>query len=501
MKLGLFVAVGAASRCGEVSARSLYRRVRWFGSGVLILLSGVRANNSACYLRALSAGLSIFIISVSFQVLRADGALAKGPGVRYCFHTTCHRVLTLQQTRARVGKSEFLMSSYYDDCRKDAYNPCGLTSSGERFSPGRHDNVASPIYPDGTVLLLWNPVTKKSAVVRVNNAGPYWGNRKLDVSRAVAEKLGFAGRGVAKLKVEVIRAPNRAEATYVKNRRYAPVAGYIGKFGTFDQARMATAAVVAVEALAASTLALPVGAAVSVARTDKVQDRWKALAKLPEKIKVARRNRLIAAAERGRATRIARVSESPVRVANTTSPTGGSAVTTAVAFVPSLSKALPKSSDAVAETALPVNRHQFVVAIPAAKATTARNAITLAVVGRRGTISRTETTDNRFAVGAISAGIDRRTVLAARSRAFVAIKTNIRRLETSDLFQLATGDAARRVLASRDLFSLQTHAALEVLARKREWDAEHQSPGPQRDLPELPKKIARADARGEFHTG
>ena len=65
---------------------------------------------------------------------------------------------------------------------------------GRGVPPGQADNAASPIYPDGTTLLLWHPQTQEAAVVRVNNAGPYWGERKLDVSRATAEKLGFKGR-------------------------------------------------------------------------------------------------------------------------------------------------------------------------------------------------------------------------------------------------------------------------------------------------------------------
>ncbi|MEO1545089.1 MAG: septal ring lytic transglycosylase RlpA family protein, partial [Pseudomonadota bacterium] len=144
-------------------------------------------------------------------------------------------------------------------------NPCGLTSSGTPFKPNRPDNAASPIYPDGTRLLVWNPATKAAALIRIDNAGPYWGNRKLDVSRATAEKLGFSRQGVAKLKTRVISAPNRSESRYVRNRKYEPVAGFLGKFETLDDAEYALAAVMAVRAMAASSLA-PVTAAV-VARS------------------------------------------------------------------------------------------------------------------------------------------------------------------------------------------------------------------------------------------
>ncbi|HEX2842646.1 septal ring lytic transglycosylase RlpA family protein [Hyphomicrobium sp.] len=169
--------------------------------------------------------------------LSGDRAEAKTPGKTYCFYSKCHRVKTIKETEALVGSEETLMASHYDSCKRDRYNPCGLTSSGAPFDSEAPDNAASPIYPDGTALLVWSPATKVSLVLRVNNAGPYWGDRRLDVSRKAAEKLGFAGQGVAKLKVRVIDAPSLEEATYKKNRSYDPVPGYIGEFASLDEAQ------------------------------------------------------------------------------------------------------------------------------------------------------------------------------------------------------------------------------------------------------------------------
>jgi rare lipoprotein A len=169
----------------------------------------------------------------------AQGAFAKVPGDTYCFYKTCHRVKTLAETRALIGREHTLPASFYDACSSDSYNPCGLTSSGEVFRPNDADNAASPIYPDGTTLLVWAPSTKQAAVLRVNNAGPYWGDRKLDVSRAAAEKLGFKGSGTANLKARVLSVPTRGEATYRYKRHYQPVAGHIGKFASLDAAALA----------------------------------------------------------------------------------------------------------------------------------------------------------------------------------------------------------------------------------------------------------------------
>lgn len=178
----------------------------------------------------------MFVALALLVPVTAHPAFAKTPGKTYCFLGVCHRVQTLDETARQVGKTVVKHTSYYDDCSKDRFNPCGLTSSGEAFRPGRPDNAASPIYPNGTKLLVFNPQTRQSAVIRVNNAGPYWGNRTLDVSRGVAERLGFAKSGVAKLEIKVIGAPTPAEATYSRNREYAPVPGPTGVFGSIDQA-------------------------------------------------------------------------------------------------------------------------------------------------------------------------------------------------------------------------------------------------------------------------
>ena len=49
------------------------------------------------------------------------------------------------------------------ECRRDRFNPCGLTASGEAFRPNDADNAASPIYPEGTVLLVRNPSNGEAA--------------------------------------------------------------------------------------------------------------------------------------------------------------------------------------------------------------------------------------------------------------------------------------------------------------------------------------------------
>jgi rare lipoprotein A (peptidoglycan hydrolase) len=194
------------------------------------------------------------LISTS-MMLGVSSSEAKTPGRTYCFNGICHRVLSIPEMVAIVGQDQMFQASYYDDCRRDRYNPCGLTSSGEAYRPNEADSAASPVYPDGTILLIRNPENGNAAVVRVNNAGPYWRQRKLDVSRATAEKLGFAERGVGNLEVRVMSAPSIVDATYKQNRRYPQVPGPIGTFASLDQAQGGMMVAMALDAMSSSVFA------------------------------------------------------------------------------------------------------------------------------------------------------------------------------------------------------------------------------------------------------
>lgn len=137
----------------------------------------------------------------------AETAHAKKPGKTYCYNSVCHRVKTSSEMEKLVGFEEVVTASFYDDCKVDPGNPCTILSSGEEMRADLPDNAASPVYPNGTILVLVNPKTEAMALVRINNSGRYVKGRMLDVSRATAEKLGFAKMGIARLKVTVISGP------------------------------------------------------------------------------------------------------------------------------------------------------------------------------------------------------------------------------------------------------------------------------------------------------
>jgi rare lipoprotein A len=84
------------------------------------------------------------------------------------------------------------------------YNEGPQTASGEKFDPDKL-TAAHPTLPFGTRLRVTNLVNARSVTVRINDRGPFVAGRVVDVSSSAAEQLGIIDRGVAKVKLEVVR--------------------------------------------------------------------------------------------------------------------------------------------------------------------------------------------------------------------------------------------------------------------------------------------------------
>ncbi len=159
---------------------------------------------------------------------RTSPLQAKAPGVSHCYKGVCHRVRTIEQTRRLIGHSFTVETSYYDFPGLDRFNVGTYTSNGERFDAFDPARVASADLPDGTELLLRNPANGRVSHVRVNDFGPFRGARRLDVTRRVAEDLDFRHKGVVKLDVTVIAAPQPEDLTYRRNRPPRGTRGHLG---------------------------------------------------------------------------------------------------------------------------------------------------------------------------------------------------------------------------------------------------------------------------------
>jgi rare lipoprotein A len=101
-----------------------------------------------------------------------------------------------------VNYREEGMASWYGD---DFHGR--LTANGEVFDMGSL-TAAHPTLPMPSYARVTNLGNGKSLIVRVNDRGPYHGNRLIDVSNKAAELLEFKGNGVARVRVEYVgRAP------------------------------------------------------------------------------------------------------------------------------------------------------------------------------------------------------------------------------------------------------------------------------------------------------
>ena len=78
-----------------------------------------------------------------------------------------------------------------------------LSASGERFN--QDDLTAAHRHlPFGTRVMVRNLDNGRTVIVRINDRGPYVGDRLIDLSARAASVLGMIGSGVARVEIEVI---------------------------------------------------------------------------------------------------------------------------------------------------------------------------------------------------------------------------------------------------------------------------------------------------------
>lgn len=77
------------------------------------------------------------------------------------------------------------------------------TASGERFN--QYDLTAAHRHlPFGTRVRVTNMDNGRTVVVRINDRGPFVGDRVIDLSKGAAQVLGVVGSGVAPVRVDVL---------------------------------------------------------------------------------------------------------------------------------------------------------------------------------------------------------------------------------------------------------------------------------------------------------
>ena len=77
------------------------------------------------------------------------------------------------------------------------------TASGERFDPARL-TAAHRTLPIGSRVRVTNPRTGADVIVRINDRGPFHGNRVIDLSTAAARSIGLLKAGTGRVRLALI---------------------------------------------------------------------------------------------------------------------------------------------------------------------------------------------------------------------------------------------------------------------------------------------------------
>ncbi len=115
----------------------------------------------------------------------------------------------------RVGKTYTVAGRSYTPETNEEYTAEGLaswygddfhgrlTANGEVFDMNAI-SAAHPTLPMPSYVRVTNLANKRSIIVRVNDRGPYHGDRVIDLSHKTADLLGFKGNGVARVRVDYV---------------------------------------------------------------------------------------------------------------------------------------------------------------------------------------------------------------------------------------------------------------------------------------------------------
>jgi len=162
---------------------------------------------------------------------RAPTRVLKASEVRDVVPTAINRTMAGNRSPYEVlGKRYRVMSS------EEGYFERGVASwYGEKFHGHKTSNgeifdmyevsAAHKSLPIPSFLKVTNLDNNRSIVVRVNDRGPFHGDRIIDLSYAAAVKLGYADRGTARVELEAIVVKGGAPRERIEQPQLARVGG------------------------------------------------------------------------------------------------------------------------------------------------------------------------------------------------------------------------------------------------------------------------------------
>ena len=118
-------------------------------------------------------------------------------------HILCAQKKYNKKSKINYRKAEFVDSSIgYASFYADKFEG-RKTSSGELFSQKKF-TCAHNTLPLGTMIRVTNLANDSSVVVKVNDRLNHRNPRIVDLSKSAAKKLVFSGKGVIKVRVELV---------------------------------------------------------------------------------------------------------------------------------------------------------------------------------------------------------------------------------------------------------------------------------------------------------
>ena len=141
---------------------------------------------------------------------------------------------TMPEHFSKIKKTLYLLALIIllSSCARMKYFPSGNVQTGlaSWYGPGFHGKTTSSkeifnmydltaahrTLPFGTHVMVTNLDNGKSAIVRINDRGPFIKGRIIDLSYAAANMLGMIGEGVVTVKIEVLGdiSPKKSEQKF-----------------------------------------------------------------------------------------------------------------------------------------------------------------------------------------------------------------------------------------------------------------------------------------------
>lgn len=195
----------------------------------MLKIKGILFENTGHDIRALICLLGLFVLTLlnGCTTTKKDGPPSYNVDVSNIPDAT-PKVEKVSKTGNKpyevFGKRYYVMNSSKNYKERGVASWYGTkfhkrnTSSGERYDmlamTAAHKSLPLPTYVE-----VKNLSNGKKVIVKVNDRGPFEGNRLIDLSYAAAKKLGILGHGTAKVEISAID-PFHYDKTPSSNKIY-----------------------------------------------------------------------------------------------------------------------------------------------------------------------------------------------------------------------------------------------------------------------------------------